>query len=303
MGKAEIKEIIRAKVLGFCMGVQRAVELALDEAERSGGQGVYTLGPLIHNPAVLADLKKKGIQIIDEQPKNPWDRLDEKPFVPNSNSSVIIRAHGISPDVEKELRGNGCHIIDATCPRVKASQLKAEELSLKGYSLFLAGEVNHAEIEGIMGYAGTSSCAVVSCAEEAGKSAAKLYGADKSAKTALLGQTTISEDEYQKIAEAIKKYFPNLEVEMSICDAAAKRRQALRELLDEVDAVIIAGGKESANTRRLLAIAEESGKPCALVEDVREIPAPFRFFEKVGISAGASTPDSLIEEIEMEFLR
>jgi len=283
------------------MGVRRAVDFAVEEAARSGGQGVYTFGPLIHNPRVLADLKRRGIKIMGEQ-QDPWDMV-ENPLASHSEGCVIIRAHGVGPEVEKDLRDRGYRIVDATCPRVKASQLKAEELSIRGYSLFLAGEVNHAEIEGITGYAGASFCAVVGGAEEAGKAAAKLYGANKNAKTALLGQTTISEEEYQKIAEAIKKYFPNLEVEMSICDATTDRQQALRELLDQVDAVIIAGGKESANTRRLLAIAEESGKPCALVEDAREIPTPFRYLEKVGLCAGASTPDSLLTEIELEFLR
>ncbi|MDR2951840.1 MAG: 4-hydroxy-3-methylbut-2-enyl diphosphate reductase, partial [Treponema sp.] len=185
------------------------------------------------------------------------------------------------------------------CPKVKESQLKAKALAEKGFTLFLAGEVKHAEIIGILGYAGKTS-QVVSDASEAEAAAKKLYETDKDAQAALLGQTTISEEEYLSISGAIKKYFPNLEIVQTICDATSNRQKALRELLDHVDAVIIAGGKESANTRRLFSIARKSGKPCALVETAAEIPPAFRACKTVGLCAGASTPDSVIDEIERE---
>jgi len=287
-------KIIRSEILGFCMGVRRAVELATAEADR-GTAPVYTFGPLIHNPVVLSDLESRGVKVLDVLPQN-------------IEGCVIIRAHGIGLDVEEKLRsaesGAGCRVIDATCPRVKASQIKAEELAFAGYSLFLAGTPEHAEIEGIVGYTGSAPFrAVVCCALDAEREAAKLYRKNNDAKTALLGQTTISEDEYFKIGEAIKILFPNLEIINTICPSTTERQQALRELLNKVDALIIAGGKESANTRRLLAIAEESGKPCALVENPDEIPPSFRSFETVGLCAGASTPDSLIDEIEKALLK
>lgn len=282
--------LICAGVLGFCMGVRRAVELAA-EAGRDSSRRVFTLGPLIHNPKVLADLQNSGVETLDELPANC------------ENCTVIIRAHGVSPDVEKRLSSSGCRIIDATCPRVKASQLKVEELSLAGYFLFLAGEAEHAEIEGIMGYAGSAPfCAVVGGADEAEQAAARLYEKNKDAKTALLGQTTISRAEYSSIGGTLKKYFPDLKIVDTICAATTDRQNALHELLDKVDAVIIAGGKESANTRRLLAIAQESGKPCVLAESPSCIPDYFKTFQTVGISAGASTPDSVISEIELELL-
>jgi len=293
-------KIIRSDVLGFCMGVRRAVELAAAETDRHAVP-VYTLGPLIHNPVVLADLENRGVKVLDVLPQS-------------IEGSVIIRAHGISPEVEDklrsadmlsaEMRSAGCRIIDATCPRVKASQLKAEELAFAGYCLFLAGTPEHAEIEGIVGYTGSAPFrAVVSGALDAEREASKLYRKNNNAKTALLGQTTISEDEYLKIGEAVKIFFPNLEIVNTICPATTERQQALRGLLNRVDAVIIAGGKESANTRRLLAIAEESGKPCALVENLNEIPPSFRSFETVGLCAGASTPDSVIAGIEEALLK
>ena len=282
--------VIRAGVLGFCMGVRRAIDLANTEADRaqeSGGR-VYTLGPLIHNPEVLARLKNKGVLELVQPSQNL------------TGSSVIIRAHGVSPRIEKDLSGRGGRIVDATCPRVKASQLRAQALVRAGYRLFLAGEARHAEIAGILGYAADGFCEVVESAGEAEAEAAKLYEREKDAKTALLGQTTISEEEYRAIGEAVQKYFPALEIVQTICAATKERREALRELLEQVDAVIIAGGKESANTRRLLAIAQEWGKPCVLAENAAGIPPEFYGFQTIGLCAGASTPDTVIEEIEQK---
>ena len=282
-------KVIKAKTLGFCMGVRRAVELAFNEAKQANGSPVYTFGPLIHNPKVLNDLNDKGIKTLDELPQDC------------ENCTVIIRAHGISLQLENELRAKGCRIIDATCPKVKASQLKTEELSRAGYCIFLAGENAHAEIEGIKGYAACTNecfCEIAGSAQEALKKAKNLYNKNHDAKTALLGQTTISEDEYRVIGEKIGLFFPNLEIVQTICAATKERQNALRDLLLEVDAVIIAGGKNSANTRRLLAIAQECGKPAVLAQDASEIPQNFFSYETVGICAGASTPDSVIEEIE-----
>jgi len=286
-------KVIRSKVLGFCMGVRRAVEFACAEAKQAYGRDIYTLGSLVHNPRVLDDLEKLGIITIDELPS----KLE--------GSSVIIRAHGVSAAVEKDIRGRGARIKDATCPIVKASQIEAEKFSHAGYCLFIAGEENHAEIEGILGYVQSSFtpfCVVVGSAQEAGKAAKRLFSINRGAKTALLGQTTISEKEYQAIGESIKVFFPNLEIANTICAATKERQCALRELLDQVDAVVIAGCKESANTRRLLAIAKESGKPCSLAESADEIPSAFFAYESVGISAGASTPDYVIDEIEKRLI-
>jgi len=291
--------IIRARILGFCMGVRRAVDLTVMQAQKASEEGsrLFTLGHLIHNPQVLDDLEKKGVITLKQ---NSFEQIQDK----GKNCCVIIRAHGISPQVEKNLCDTVCGIIDATCPNVKKNQLKTQELSRAGYSLFLAGESTHAEIEGITGYASSAPfCKAVINIEQARDAAFALYQTNSNAKTALIGQTTISEEEYDNIGNEIKKYFPNLEIVNTICSATAERQQALRELINDVDAIIVAGGKESANTRRLLLIAQESGKPCAMVEQVEEIPDFFYSFNTIGISAGASTPDSLINEIEKTLLK
>ena len=275
------------------MGVRRAVELAIAETENKSVEKVFSLGPLVHNPAVLSDLKKRGVEILNELPP-PHDSSSFSLL-----SSLIIRAHGISPEVELSLRDKGRHIIDATCPKVKASQIKAEELSLAGYNLFLAGEARHAEIESILGYAVQAPfCAIIGNADEARDAAAGLYRINSGAKTALLGQTTISDEEYKNIGEEIKSFFPNLEIIQSICTATNDRQEALRRLLRHVDAVIVAGGRESSNTRRLFTIAKDSGKPCVLAENAAEIPEAFFAYKNIGLAAGASTPSSVIEEIE-----
>jgi len=306
------------------MGVRRAVEMASSAAageaeadatngmplvESSGHRNIYTLGPLIHNPQVLDSLAKKGMRILEEEDLS----------VDLSAATVIIRAHGVCPATEQKLRERGVLIIDATCPRVKASQLAALEMVKKGYLVFLAGERDHAELKGIYGYARSGAscndeqnrcnvsreqCIIVGNPQEAEAAAKALWKEDSAARTALIGQTTISEDEYSAIAETIQKIFPNLEVINTICGATRDRQNALRELCSQVDAVIIAGGKDSANTRRLLSIAQSCGKPACLVEDasalreLRTLPVFDTPPEIVGISAGASTPDSVIDDIE-----
>ena len=293
-------QVIKANTMGFCAGVRRAWEMAVNEAQCSGSNSVYTFGPLVHNPRVLADLSMLGVKTME----NPQG-VDTKEY---QECSLVIRTHGISPDIEEELRIKGAKIIDATCPKVKKSQIKAHELGKAGYGLFLAGEANHAEIEGILGYAkeGASCplfCVVVGNACEADEAAQELLkknenGVMETAKTALLGQTTISEEEYRVIGDALKKYFTNLEIVDTICAATFERQKALRELLGKAEAVIIAGGKDSANTRRLFSIAQESGKPCVLIENSGEIPSAFFGYKTIGLSAGASTPDCVVKEIE-----
>jgi 4-hydroxy-3-methylbut-2-enyl diphosphate reductase len=299
-------KVIRARVLGYCMGVRRAVEIA---ASRGGGASepeadppaerregpcagrVYTLGPLIHNPQVLAALKSRGVEILDETGL-PGDLR---------GAVVIIRAHGVSPALEAEVSLRGGLVVDATCPKVKAGQTLARSLSGAGYRLFLAGERQHGEIIGIRAYAG--DCFIVASPEEAAGAAEALYRetagkGEALPKTALLGQTTLSPGEYRAIGEAIRPFFPDLRVEDTICGATRDRQDALTELCGKAEAVIVAGGRDSANTRRLLSMARALGKPAWLAESAGDVPREIAGYAVVGLSAGASTPDEVIDEIE-----
>ena len=277
-------KVIRSRVLGFCMGVSRAVELAEAELTR---KTVRAMGPLIHNPRVLASLEERGLGILDE--------TDLPPDL--GGLTVILRAHGVSPALEEELRRRNAVLADATCPRVKKNQLKARSLEEAGFFLFIAGEKRHGEVAGLRGYA--PKALVVSGPGEASLAAAALAREKPAARTALIGQTTIGAGEYRRVGEAIRRYFPGLTVVDSICPATAARPEALRELCSRVDALVIAGGRSSSNTRRLLDIALSLGKPAWLVESAPEIDtAALAGFRTIGLGAGASTPAQDIAEIE-----
>jgi len=268
---------------------------------------VYTLGPLIHNSAFLDSLKGRGVICLeeDEIPTIPGNSVRKTTHGFTGFPVVIIRAHGVSPAVERELSCREIAIIDATCPHVKISQRKAANFAANGYVVFLAGEKNHAEIKAILGYVQDAACGhgiVVSNPAEADAAAEELCRTEPEVKTALktvlIGQTTIRAEEYSAIGERLRRFFPSLEIINSICKAAAERQRALRKLCDEVDALVIVGGKESANTRRLLSLALELGKPAWLVERATDLPPEIGAYKTVGLSAGASTPDGLIDEVE-----
>jgi 4-hydroxy-3-methylbut-2-enyl diphosphate reductase len=281
-------KVIRAGTLGFCMGVRRAVELAARAIREAAGRRIYTLGPLIHNPRVLEDLRRQGVEILE---------AGVLPPVPEK-AVVIIRAHGTSPQREEELKNLGAWVIDATCPKVKASQLKARALGERGFCIFLAGEERHAELIGIKGYAESvkGACRIVGNAAEA-EDASRNF-ADPKVKTVLIGQTTITPEEFRAIGEGIKKNCPDLRIINTICGAVRERQDSLRELCAQTGGVIIAGGRQSANTRRLLDIAVSLGKPAWLAETAGDVPLEVQACGTLGLCAGASTPDGMIDEIE-----
>jgi len=290
-------KIVKARVCGYCMGVRRAMETTIEEAcsaaepsSVDGRSSVYTMGPLIHNASALESLARLGVSVLEEA------------ALPTSleGATVIIRAHGVPPALTEELKSRGGRVVDATCPRVRLSQKRARTFSEKGYTVFLAGEKNHGEITGIAAYA--LDCRLVASVEEARSAAASLLAQNQKAKTALIGQTTITEDEYSSVAEELKKFFPNLEIADSICPATKDRLAALHELCEEADAIIVVGGKNSANTRRLFTTALEHGKPSWHIETADEVLPELASYAVVGLSAGASTPDEVIKSVEEKLL-
>jgi 4-hydroxy-3-methylbut-2-enyl diphosphate reductase len=321
-------QIIRSPVLGYCMGVSRAVKMAEDLAARRDtpagrpAYALYTYGPLIHNTTVLRKLEQKGVRILEDTalPGDPHG-ADLR------HALVIIRAHGVSPRVEAGLREAGAVIKDATCPKVKANQLLAQRLRAKENGpppppppsprpVFLAGDRRHAEIQGILGYAPDCVCVSTEAeaVEAAGQQVALLKTAGKDAAAAaaggkgravLIGQTTFPVDDYRKIAAVLRNYF-RLAVKDTICPATACRQDALRKLCTAVDAIIIAGGKDSANTRALAGIARAMGVPAYLLEnaaEVKRIEPALASCRRIGLAAGASTPLETIDELEAAVLR
>ena len=277
-------EIIRASVLGFCFGVSRAVELAEKALSENPCKKVYSLGPLIHNENALQALEEKGLHILEE---SDVDGLEE-------GSVVIIRAHGVAPSVTDKLENRGCQIIDATCPRVKASQKMVERYSSENDYVVLTGDRNHGEVIGIAGYAGENFSQIQDF-EEAEKF--EISGASEK-NVILLSQTTYSPKEFEKIENLFRSKFRNLAVMNTICPATNERQEALLELCSQVDGVLVVGGKSSANTKRLYQTAAENCKLAAHIQSAADIPPEFFTLKTVGITAGASTPDDLISEVE-----
>jgi 4-hydroxy-3-methylbut-2-en-1-yl diphosphate reductase len=288
--------VVRASVLGRCMGVRRAVELALETARRERGAPVYTIGPLIHNPQAVRELADEGVVAISEAD------LDGRVagvaslagIASLAGAAVVIRAHGVPPALRERLEALGARIVDATCPRVLASQRRARDFGLRGYSVVIAGDAGHGEVTGIAGYA--PGAVVVGGPDEARVASLR-------PPVALIAQTTIKKEEYDAIRDALMERFPDLEVVDSICPCTGERLAALAELAGEVDAIVVVGGRNSANTARLLATARELGKPAWLVETQAELPDEIFGYDCVGLTAGASTPESIIDEVDAALKR
>lgn len=277
-------KIIRAKVLGFCFGVRRAVDLAEEALQTKP----YSLGPLIHNEAALADLESRGLCTVEESQINT---------IPDG-STVIIRAHGVAPRVTVALEEKGCNIIDATCPRVKASQKMVERYTSASDYVIITGDKNHGEMIGIAGFAGKN---FIQIQNESEARALDIPGSDK-INVILMSQTTYSIKEFQKIQEILTAKFKNITVMNTICPATSERQTALQELCSQVQGVLVIGGKSSANTRRLYQIAAENCPHAAHIQTAADIPQEFFKLQSVGITAGASTPDNIIEEVESVLL-
>ena len=276
-----LMEVKRASVLGFCFGVRRAVEYAEKALEDYSGKKVYSLGPLIHNEIVLENLKRKGLEILSE------DDLEKV----QPQSVVIIRAHGVSPDVTKALEDKDCVIINATCPRVNANQITVQKASSKGKTIILTGDSNHGEVKGVAGYAQGKFILL-----QNEKDAEALNEDDGQA--ILLSQTTFSPLVFEKISQIVGKKYKNLKINNTICPATKERQDSLIDLCSRVEGVLVIGGKNSANTIRLFQTAEKNCPHAAHIQSAEEIPAEFFTFERVGITAGASTPDVIIEQVE-----
>lgn len=293
--------IIRADKMGFCAGVRRAVNLAEKALQENESGQVYTLGPLIHNPVELKKLADRNLKILDE---THFDGL-------NAGDKVLIRAHGVPPEKEAALKSKKVNIINATCPLVTQSQKRAAKYASENYVIFFAGDKNHGEVVGIEGYARESAkkngleCnfLLVKDVDEAEKEIKNLLEKNpnaKNQKVVLLSQTTFSISNFEKIENLLKEKFPDIEVVNSICPATHERQDSLIKLCEQVDGVLVIGGKTSANTNRLLATAQKLCKRAALIENADEIPLDFYYFEKVGLTAGASTPDDVIWKVELK---
>ena len=259
------------------MGVKRAVDLAYRALDKSQGLPVVTLGPLIHNAQEIERLEADGIELAGEEAR------PEKGI-------AIIRAHGASPEVYDELKSKGLRVMDGTCPYVHFSQRKAVDLFEAGYEVIIVGDSQHPEIRGILGYI-NGQARVVKSVEEA----ESLPQLDR---VGTIAQTTIAPQKYQKVLDVIRRKANEVKVCETICDATEENQAAIRRLAAEVDFLYVIGGRHSANSNKLVEMARDYCPRAVLIETEKEInPEDLVGVKRLGVSAGASTPDWMIERV------
>ena len=268
--------IIYADTMGFCAGVRRAVSILEEELATGDGSKLSTYGPLIHNPHLIADFESRGVRVAGS------------PAEVARGERVVIRAHGIPKAVRMELEKRGARLIDATCPKVMLSMRKARSAEDEGRQVLLVGDAGHGEMEAVAGYLERPEASRVIA------TVAEAEAVELEKRVCLIAQTTFDTEEYLRIAEVIRRRAADCRVESSICPATSGRQEAVRSLAKRVDGILIIGGRNSANTRRLYEIASASGVPAWQVEGPHEVPAEIGRIRTVGISAGASTPDETV---------
>jgi 4-hydroxy-3-methylbut-2-en-1-yl diphosphate reductase len=261
---------------GFCWGVERALELALKAADEAPGP-VRSLGPLIHNPGVIADLEQRGVNVISE-PQEAGE------------GTVILRSHGVPREVKERLAATDVVVVDATCRFVKSAQEKAAKLRRQGYLVIILGETDHPEVLALRSYAGGDSLVV--------ESPADLPADLPSQRVGVVVQTTQSQEHLAELVEHLAPRTRELLVYNTICSATEQRQTAAMAMADQVDAVVVVGGRNSGNTRRLAELCAARQPRTFHVESADELdPAWFQGLKVVGITAGASTPPEQIEAV------
>jgi (E)-4-hydroxy-3-methyl-but-2-enyl pyrophosphate reductase len=262
-----------AKTAGFCMGVRRAVELALDAPARHS-HPIYTYGPLIHNPQVLAMFAARGISILKQIPTQ-------------GAGTVLIRAHGVPPETKQQLKQAGFTVIDATCPRVVKVQSIIKIHARKNHSVIILGDQDHPEVISLLGFAGTNGHVAGTLLE--------LQQLPAFEKAIVVAQTTQNLEMYRQVKAWITQHRPHYKVFDTICDSTEKRQDEVRRLARQVDAVVVVGGKNSGNTQRLAQIVSATGKRAYHVETEAELDlAALSRVQNIGITAGASPPTWII---------
>lgn len=273
-------EIKLAKTAGFCMGVRRAVDIVLEIAQHETGRSIYTYGPLIHNPQTIELLKSRGIKPIED-----IEDIGDK-----QNAVLIIRAHGIAPAQRKKIKASGVKIIDCTCPKVGYVQAIIKKHTALNYTVIIVGDREHPEVNALLGYTGGRGIAVIT-AKEVDKLPPLIN-------VCVVAQTTQNSDDYEKIVSKIKKLYPQTVVFNTICSSTQQRQAEVIALADEMDAMFIVGGKNSANTKRLADLARKQQTPTFHIETAAEMEkVNLVSYNSIGVSAGASTPNWIIDRV------
>lgn len=279
-----MKRILIARSAGFCFGVKRAISIANETAGKAAGGGsgpdslpIHSLGPLIHNPQAVEELEKKGVHVVES--------VDDIPC-----GKVIVRSHGITRRDAEELAGKDVQIIDATCPFVKKAQEHARSLSREGYAVTVVGDANHPEVKSIISYIEAGVPVMTSLSD--------LREASGIRKAGIVAQTTQSFENLMEFVSVALKRIPEVRVYNTICNATVLRQKESMAVARKADVMIVLGGYNSANTRRLAEICRELNPMVLHIETASELsPDTLSGISCLGVTAGASTPEWIIEEL------
>lgn len=277
-------EITVAKSAGFCFGVQRAVDSVYKELEENSGK-IYTFGPIIHNEQVVEDLNKRGIEVIDtvEQLK----KIKE--------GTVVIRSHGVAKEIYDILEQQKLKMVDATCPFVKKIHNIVLDESNNGKTIIIIGNNNHPEVEGIKGWV-NGEVIVINKEEQIEK-----LSLPEQTKACIVSQTTFNHNKFKYLVEIIRKKGYDITVVNTICNATHVRQVEAQKISSKVDGMIVIGGKNSSNTQKLYDICRNECENTFYVQTVKDLNLhELKSLKSIGITAGASTPKNIIEEVRTE---
>jgi len=274
-------EIIKAHEMGFCFGVRRAVEMMEEAAEKLGG--ITSLGSTVHNRQVVERLREAGVDVVTS-----LEEIDGRP--------VAVTAHGVGPQVSSALEEIGVTVVDTTCPIVTRSQQWARHLAREGFAVIVFGDPDHKEVRGVLGWAEGKGIAVPD------EELLHTLPEDLPSRVAVLSQTTHTEARFasfvRRLFETRMDHISELRVINTLCNATTSQQAAAQELARRVDLMIVIGGHDSANTRHLAEVCEEEGVETHHIESASEIePGWVAGHERVGVTAGASTPDFAVDEV------
>jgi len=276
-------EVICAKTAGFCFGVKRAVDTVFKQIEEHKGDKIYTYGPIIHNGEVIKELEERGVIIIHSK-----EELEEV-----NEGVVIIRSHGVGKSIYDLLEEKNVKVVDATCPDVKKIHRIVQEESENGNAIIIVGNSNHPEVQGIEGWI-TSESLVVEEAKDIEKMCSLTHQ-----KCIIVVQTTFNLEKFKDLVEIIKKKGYDISVLNTICDATSKRQEEARKIAGQADAMIVIGDKNSSNTQKLYEICQNACKATYYIQTLEDLEFDqLESVKTVGITAGASTPNTIIEEVQ-----
>jgi 4-hydroxy-3-methylbut-2-en-1-yl diphosphate reductase len=276
-----VKRLVLASPRGYCAGVERAVEIVAQALELHGAP-VYVRKQIVHNAHVVRDFEKRGAVFVESEEHVP------------PGATLVLSAHGVAPSVHENAAKRGLETIDATCPLVSKVHAEARHFAARGYTVFLVGHQGHEEVEGTMGEA-PDSMLIVETAQDAAR-----IQPDQTARLAYITQTTLSVDDTREIVNVLRRRFPEIvgPEKADICYATTNRQRAVKRLLGRVDLLLVVGSRNSSNSKRLVEVARARGVSAHLIEDESAIEESWlEGVETVGLTSGASAPDSLVRRV------